>query len=208
MGGRSVTPGRALGAAVPPRDPREYSEPVADLIIEAYARGDSLLSIHTAYPDVVPPPMYVRRWVRDVPAFAMLMREAEAARAEHEAERALQDAMDDGISPARARNIMAARAALAAALHPDRFGSRRIIAGDADRPVGVANATRALSDAELHAIAAGAAGAIAPPVPPAAEGAGGGPLRNEAPRSPEGRGAPVSPALSPPDSVTVKKDES
>jgi hypothetical protein len=200
--------GRGYVNLAAPSDPRDYTPERGELVAERFAAGESLTALHQSAPELFPAPMYVRRWVRDVPSFAALMREAHAARAEYEAETAALESRDPAIGAPRARNAMMARQWMAERLDPDAFGQRRIVAGDRERPVGVQAVAMDMSDAELAAIAM--EGRAAVPLrlagPPVAGGGGEAAPGAKVPARAGGTGAPVSPTTPPDDSVNVSDD--
>lgn len=140
--------------ARPAADPREYDATRAAWIAERVSEGESLRSLHRAHPETVPLPLYVRGWIRDVPAFRVLMERAEEQRAESLADEAVEIADDEKKHPATARNAVLARHWLASALHRTRYGNVTTVRGDADNPLRVTH-THRLSDAELERIARG-----------------------------------------------------
>ena len=104
-------------------DAAEFSWGVGEFIALEVAKGASVRRLHEAFPDEVPNPIIVNRWRKRVPAFDLLMREAEEAKAEYLADEILELADDEGRQAAQARNAMEARKWLAGKLSADRFGS-------------------------------------------------------------------------------------
>ena len=81
-------------------------------IAEQYASGVPLYRISEAF-EFVPGPMVLRRWQREFPAFAALLRDAADVRAERLVEEALEVADDETRSASHARNAIGVRERLA-----------------------------------------------------------------------------------------------
>lgn len=103
--------------------PIEYSYPLAEWIASEHASGDSIAQLCRAHADTIPGPLVIRRWRRDYPAFDLIMREAEKARAEILADETIAIADDEGRIPAQARLAVSSRQWLAGRLDRDRYGA-------------------------------------------------------------------------------------
>lgn len=162
-------------APMPPLDVRAYDATRAEWIALRYASGEpgtSLRALHLADPAAVPEPLIIARWRKTWPAFAAVMVEADEARAAAMMDETVEIADDSSKLAANAKNGIAARWRMAEALAPGMFGQRRILAGDANAPLRIGQASE-LSDADLMAIARGAdptlllaGGAGTSPAPP------------------------------------------
>lgn len=106
------------------KEPAHYSFQVAQWIAQEHSLGDSLQALHEAHPEVVPAPLIVARWRREFPAFDLVMREAEKARAAKLAEEVLTVSDNTRLPAAKTANKIRARQWLAAKLDPARFGKQ------------------------------------------------------------------------------------
>lgn len=130
-------------------NPAEYSFPVAEWIALEHAAGDSLKALHQAHPDTVPNPLVIKRWRRDYPAFEIMMREAEQARAEVLADETISIADNPRIKSARAGHQIRARQWLASKLDKDKYGNHQSVTTTA---TGETDGEAVYSDDELQAI--------------------------------------------------------
>ena len=76
------------------RDVAEFSVESAEFIALSVARGEAVKDLHEHCPELVPSPLVVNRWRRNVPAFDMVMMEAETARAQGMADEVIKIADD------------------------------------------------------------------------------------------------------------------
>ena len=136
-------------------DASEFSHATGEFIAKAVAQGDSVSDLHAAY-DHVPSPIIVNRWRRRVPAFDLLMKEAEQAKAELLADGIIKIADNKELMPGQQNNAIKARQWLASKLH-ERYGSGEKTDGPRD-----VNLSLQLTDEQLMAIASG--GLTAPDV--------------------------------------------
>jgi len=133
------------------RDVAEFSVESAEFIALAVARGEAVKDLHDHCPELCPSPLVVNRWRRNVPAFDMVMMEAETARAQGMADEVIKIADDPELQAAQARNAIEARKWLAGKLDV-RYGSNAVAAV---APVSITNMVM-LSDEQLMKIAGGA----------------------------------------------------
>jgi hypothetical protein len=136
------------------KDIREFDVGHAEFIVLEVASGASVKELHECHPEMVPSPLIVNRWRRDVPAFDLVMREAEQAKAEGLADDVVRISDDEEIQAAQARNRMESRKWLAGKLS-EQFDARNGAAG-----VGGGSGVRVelgvrLTDEQLMQIAAG-----------------------------------------------------
>lgn len=106
------------------KQPIHYSFDVAQWIAHEHALGDSLQALHDAHPDVVPAPLIIARWRREFPAFDLVMKEAEKARAAKLAEDVLTVSDNVRLPAAKTANKIRARQWLAAKLDPAKWGKQ------------------------------------------------------------------------------------
>jgi hypothetical protein len=130
-------------------DGPELTSDVAEFIALEVAKGHGLGYLHDCYPDRVPNPMVVKRWVKNNMQFQLLMAEAEDVRAERLADESVTIADDAGILAADKAQRIKARQWLAGKLN-DRYGSAP--ARDGKDSVGMVGII--LTDEQLYAIAA------------------------------------------------------
>lgn len=185
------------------RDVREYHEDRALAIAEAYAgsaRGEqnqllTLRKLHESDPANIPDPLIILRWVREIPRFAIAMREAERARARELAEECIDIADDPARSAAHARNAIDARLKLAGMFDAAAFGTASGEARDKPPGIGANGGEVEADDAELLAIIREAQARRAAPDPLAlgyeptkspGEGEGQGALVDSAGRAEDG----------------------
>lgn len=134
-----------------------YTPELGAKIAELYAEnmGDGLWGLHYFAPAFIPRPMTIHAWKRQHPAFGILMRHAEALRAEKLMEETVTIADNVGEHPARSALRIATRQRMAGKLDAPRFGDAR---GDAPAalPMGAKDeqpTAPALSDDELMRLA-------------------------------------------------------
>lgn len=159
--------------------PREYTPEKGRFTAEQFADGQTLRQLAGAFPDYLPPAMYIKQWRKEYPAFDQLMVIASAALADVKIEEAEDVAEDMNRPAAHAANTIKIKMAQAAALDSQVYGNKRIIAGDKDNPLTV-RSLPAMTDDELMTIArggvvhidgkTGAETALAPPAPPLVRG--------------------------------------
>ncbi len=101
----------------------EFSVSAAEFIVLEVAKGSSVAELHEAYEDIVPNPIVVNRWRKAIPAFDLVMKEAEEAAAEEMAYKVVRIADDEELQAAQARNGMESRKWLAGQLS-SRFGAK------------------------------------------------------------------------------------
>ena len=187
---------------------REYSQEKGKFIAEHYADGETLRSLSKAFPEFLPPAMYIKQWRNEYPAFNQLMQIAAAALADVKIEEAETVAGDLKRPAAHAANTIKIKLAQAAALDSQVYGNKRIIAGDKDNPLKV-QAVKSMTDEELMTLARGGVVHVGhdehaetvndPPAPPlSAEGRAS--VR-------EVRDTTLPPTTSPKDSVTTQEDD-
>lgn len=144
-------------------------EGIAELYADAHgldetgqAQAGGLWGLHYALPDRVPPPGIVKAWMRQFPAFGLLMREAEKLRAERLIEEAVIIADTAAGQPARIAVRVAVRQYLAERLDRARWGAAG--AGGNPPALGAPGAAGAqpvaldVSDDQLAALALAAVG--------------------------------------------------
>lgn len=135
------------------RDAKEFSVEVAEFIALEVGLGATVKELHEHHGDRVPHPIVVNRWRRDVPAFDLLMQEAEAAKADCLVDELIGIADDSERQAAQARNAITTRQWLAGRLN-GKYGDKREGAGGAVGGVVINNQLR-LTDEQLMAIASG-----------------------------------------------------
>lgn len=137
------------------RDPREYDDKTAEWFAEQYAEGDmSLRDLCDLHSDIVPGPLWIRRWRDQWPVFDLLMVEAEKVRAEMLVDKTLTIADDPGLSAAQASNGIRVRHWLAERLDRKRYGRESTVKQQISGNV-THEHVAVLTDAQLMAIAAG-----------------------------------------------------
>jgi hypothetical protein len=130
-------------------DGPELTADVAEFIALEVAKGHGLGYLHDNYPDRIPNPMVIKRWVKNNMQFQLLMAEAEDVRAERLADESVTIADDADILAADKAQRIKARQWLASKL-ADRYGSAPAKDGkDSGGMVGII-----LTDEQLYAIAA------------------------------------------------------
>lgn len=134
--------------------PREYTQEKGRFTAEQFADGQTLRQLAGAFPDYLPPAMYIKQWRKEYPAFDQLMTIAAAALADVKIEEAEDVAGDMNRPAAHAANTIKIKMAQAAALDSQVYGNKRIIAGDKDNPLTV-RSLPAMTDDELMTIARG-----------------------------------------------------
>lgn len=127
----------------------EFDYGKAEFIAREVALGAGVSELHQDHPDRCPSPIVVNRWRRQIPAFDLLMGEAEQAKAERLADEVITIADNDELLSAQAGNAIKARQWLAGKLH-ERFGNAP--KGESVGPQTVNNILM-LSDEQLMAIA-------------------------------------------------------
>jgi hypothetical protein len=134
------------------RDVREFSVGAAEFIALEVASGASVKELHEHHEDLVPSPLVVNRWRKQYPAFDLVMKEAEQAKAETLADEVIEIAKNEDRQAAISGNMIKARQWLAGKLSED-FESKK--GGSV-----VINQNVRLSDDQLMAIAAGGVPAL------------------------------------------------
>ena len=136
------------------RNVREFSRESAEFIALEVARGGSVAELHEHFEDKVPNPIVVNRWRKEIPQFDLLMREAEAAKAEKLADEVVGIADDTERQAAQAGNAIKARQWMAEKLSQDKFGKS---VGATSGVVGgvTVNGNVYLTDEQLMVIAQG-----------------------------------------------------
>jgi hypothetical protein len=160
----------AQAAAPPPNDSRTwpYTPEAGRAIAEAVADGRSIHEQRAADPLAVPPAMVILAWRKQHPAFGILMKQADAARADLLREQALVIVDTFKGAPARLALMAGQRMKMADMLDPVAAGGQAGALPDDAQPVALT-----VSDETLARLAmAGQAGAPAA-VDDAAVGAGG-----------------------------------
>lgn len=132
------------------KDVSEFDYGTAEFIALEVAAGAAVSGLHEAYPDRVPSTIVVNRWRKQIPAFDLLMGEAEEAKAELLADQVVSIADDQDLLAAQANNAIKARQWLAGKLH-ERFGTSPVSKGGA----GAVNLSVRLTDEQLMQIASG-----------------------------------------------------
>lgn len=130
------------------KDVKQFSVGSAEFIVLEVARGASVKELHEHHEDMVPSPLVVNRWRRSVPAFDMLMREAEEAKAQGLADEVVKIAGDEDRQAAISGNMIKARQWLSGQLS-EQFRSEKV-AGSVKVDMNVR-----LTDEQLMAIAQG-----------------------------------------------------
>ena len=145
------------GAMVILRDVKEFTLEAAEFIALEVAMGASVKELHDCHEEMVPSPLVVNRWRKNVPAFDLVMREAEEAKAQGLADEVIGIAADEGRQAAISGNMIKSRQWLAGQLSEGfRNGPQGGNSVKVDMNV-------RLTDEQLMAIAAGkfnAGGAI------------------------------------------------
>lgn len=164
-------------------DPREYSDSTGEWFAEQYAEAEcSIKELCDMHSDILPGPLWIRRWRDQYPVFDLLMVEAEKVRAEMLVDGTLTIAGDPKLSAAQASNGIKVRHWLAERLDRKRYGRESTVKQEISGHV-THEHVAVLTDDQLMAIAAGEdpiegeilAGKnndparIAPPHPPACD---------------------------------------
>ena len=110
--------------------------------------GASVKELHDCHEEMVPSPLVVNRWRKNVPAFDLVMREAEEAKAQGLADEVIGIAADEERQAAISGNMIKSRQWLAGQLSE---GFRKESQGGVKVDMNVR-----LTDEQLMAIAAGA----------------------------------------------------
>lgn len=154
-----------------PSDLREYTHAVGKFIANEFSKGAGLPALVKQFRNYVPPMMTINRWRAQIPAFNILMIEAERARAEFLVEERITLADDINKPAAHTRNGMVARMDMAGALDPERYGTKRIHTTGTHQHNVTVEGAHALTNEQLLVIAAGGviegvSTRIDPPAPP------------------------------------------
>lgn len=91
------------------KDVREFSVGAAEFIALEVASGASVKELHENHEEMVPSPLVVNRWRRNVPAFDLLMQEAEQAKAQGLADEVISIAGDEKRQAAVSGNMIKSR---------------------------------------------------------------------------------------------------
>ena len=127
------------------RDVREFHPGAAEFIALEVASGASIAELHEHHEDMVPSPLIVNRWRRQVPAFDLLMNEAEQAKAQTLADQIIKIAGDEDKQAAISNNMIKAR----------QWLSEKLSGASADASGMTFNANIRLTDEQLIMIASG-----------------------------------------------------
>lgn len=126
-----------------------------ELIAEEYANGLPLYAIADKYTHV-PGARTLQRWKREYRAFAELLRDAEAVRAERLAEESLgiadRDQGEAGKTAAEVKNQLAVRDRLMTALDPARWGKSPAVSVEVNTPSSQAPDISRATSAQLWAM--------------------------------------------------------
>jgi hypothetical protein len=133
------------------RDVQEFSVETAEFIALEVAKGGNVKELHEAFEDTIPSPLVINRWRKQYPAFDLVMREAEEAKAQSLADEIIGIADDDKRQSAQARNAIESRKWLAGQL------SEGFNKGSGGKGAGgvVINVGQRLTDDQLMKIAQG-----------------------------------------------------
>ena len=132
------------------RDVREFSVGSAEFIALEVAKGASVKELHECHEDLVPSPIVVNRWRKNVPAFDMLMREAEECKAQSLADEVIGISDDVTLLAAQAGNAIKSRQWLSGQLS-DQYRQGKTGVGSGV----VINQNLRLTDTQLMQIASG-----------------------------------------------------
>jgi len=138
------------GAMVILRDVKEFTLETAEFIALEVAMGASVKELHDCHEEMVPSPLVVNRWRKNVPAFDLVMREAEEAKAQGLADEVIGIAADEGRQAAISGNMIKSRQWLAGQLSEGFRNGPQGGAGSVKVDMNVR-----LTDEQLMAIAAG-----------------------------------------------------